>query len=97
MVRVPPHQLANLDAWIAHHPEPKPTRPEAIRRLIEAGLKAGEKIPIRNAKPGGGGQRPSGQSGQTAKPVRSSQRRTPKAASVSKEGQLRALREQGAR
>jgi hypothetical protein len=32
--------LANLDAFIAIHPEPKPSRPETIRRLIEAGLSA---------------------------------------------------------
>lgn len=39
MVRVPPLQVAALDAWIARQPDPKPTRPEAIRRLIEAGLR----------------------------------------------------------
>lgn len=39
-VRVPPDQLASLDEWIAERREPSLTRPEAIRRLIEAGLKA---------------------------------------------------------
>jgi hypothetical protein len=39
MVRLQPPQMAALDAWIAKQPEPV-TRPEAIRRLIEAGLKA---------------------------------------------------------
>jgi hypothetical protein len=29
-----------LDAWIAAQPEPKQSRPEAIRRLIEIGFKA---------------------------------------------------------
>ena len=29
---------AALDAWIAAQPEPKPTRPEAIRRLLERAL-----------------------------------------------------------
>jgi hypothetical protein len=36
---------------IAQQPDPKPTRPEAIRRLVEAGLRAGNKIAIRGAKP----------------------------------------------
>jgi hypothetical protein len=30
--------LAALDAWIERQPEPKPSRPEAIRRLVEKGL-----------------------------------------------------------
>ena len=29
-----------LDTWIADQPEPKPSRPEAIRRLVEEALKA---------------------------------------------------------
>jgi hypothetical protein len=33
--RVP---LAALDAWIAAQPDPKPSRPEAIRRLVELAL-----------------------------------------------------------
>jgi hypothetical protein len=33
-------QLDALDAWIAKQDDPKPTRPEAIRRLVEIGLKA---------------------------------------------------------
>jgi hypothetical protein len=37
-VRLPPDRLAPLDAWIGQHQDPKPTRPEAIRRLIELGL-----------------------------------------------------------
>ena len=37
-VRVPPEQLARLDAWIETEPEPKPTRPDAIRKLIDRGL-----------------------------------------------------------
>jgi hypothetical protein len=32
--------LAALDAWIAKQKEPELTRPEAIRRLVELGLKA---------------------------------------------------------
>jgi hypothetical protein len=33
-VRIPPDQLAALDAWIARHPDPKPSRPEAIRIML---------------------------------------------------------------
>jgi hypothetical protein len=39
MVRLEPDQIAALDAWIKKQAEP-PTRPEAIRRLVEIGLKA---------------------------------------------------------
>jgi hypothetical protein len=39
MVRIPPDELALLDAWIKAKPVPKPSRPEAIRRLVELGLK----------------------------------------------------------
>lgn len=31
---LPPDQLAALDKWIARHPAPKPSRPEAIRQMI---------------------------------------------------------------
>ena len=34
MVRMPPADLARLDAHIAAQPEPKPSRPEAIRRVL---------------------------------------------------------------
>ena len=37
-VRFQPDKLAALDAWIARQPEPQPSRPEAIRQLIENGL-----------------------------------------------------------
>lgn len=37
-VRIPPDRLAALNAWIARQPEPRPSRPEAIRRLVEKGL-----------------------------------------------------------
>ncbi|GEP01898.1 hypothetical protein GCM10007887_25240 [Methylobacterium haplocladii] len=39
-VRVPPSQLAPLDAWIADQPEPKPSRPEAVRVAVAEHLKA---------------------------------------------------------
>jgi hypothetical protein len=38
-VRVPPAGVAELDAWIKKH-APDLSRPEAIRRLVEIGLKA---------------------------------------------------------
>lgn len=40
-VRVRPEQLALIDAWIALHPDdvPRPSRPEAIKRLITKGLR----------------------------------------------------------
>jgi Arc/MetJ-type ribon-helix-helix transcriptional regulator len=37
-VRMPPKQLKALDAWIRTHPVPRPSRPEAIRRLVEQAL-----------------------------------------------------------
>ena len=35
-----PPMLAGLDDWIAKQKQPFPTRPEAVRRLVEFGLKA---------------------------------------------------------
>jgi len=37
--RMPREQLDRLDAWAAEQPD-KPTRPEAVRRLVEKGLKS---------------------------------------------------------
>ncbi len=39
MLRLEPEQLARLDAWIASQTDPKPSRPEAVRRLMEQGLR----------------------------------------------------------
>lgn len=39
-VRMLDGPLAELDAWIAKQKEPDLSRPEAIRRLVEIGLKA---------------------------------------------------------
>jgi hypothetical protein len=33
-----PEMAAAIDAWIAAHPEPRPSRPEAIRRLLAEAL-----------------------------------------------------------
>jgi len=38
MVRLPPPAISALDAWIAAQPEPRPTRPEAIRRCLAEAL-----------------------------------------------------------
>jgi len=40
--RFPPAELRALDAWIAGQPAPKPSRPEAVRRLVEQALKRGK-------------------------------------------------------
>jgi hypothetical protein len=39
LVRLPTPQAAKFDAWIAKQREPL-SRPEAIRRLVERGLRA---------------------------------------------------------
>jgi hypothetical protein len=36
MVRLQPTQLEALDAWIAGRDEPRPSRPEAIRIILDA-------------------------------------------------------------
>lgn len=38
-VRLYPEMSAELDAWIADQPEPKPSKPEAIRRLLRVALR----------------------------------------------------------
>jgi hypothetical protein len=43
-VRLLDTPLAKLDAWIADQKEPDLTRPEAMRRLLEIGLKAKVKL-----------------------------------------------------
>lgn len=42
-IRVPPELLTSLDQWIVRQPEPKPGRPEAIRRIVKSVLQPGEK------------------------------------------------------
>ena len=54
MVRMRAEQFEQLDGWIAQQSDPKPTRPEAIRRLIDAGLRVSEPIPIKSTAPGVG-------------------------------------------
>jgi hypothetical protein len=43
-VRVPPDELAAVDAWIAKQPD-KPSRPEALRRLAKIALTKGGRKP----------------------------------------------------
>jgi len=54
VVRMHPPMLAGLDEWIAKQKQPFPTRPEAIRRLVELGLtvktKAKQPAPARAAR-----------------------------------------------
>jgi hypothetical protein len=38
VVRMQPATLASLDAWIARQPEPWPSRPEAVRRILAEAL-----------------------------------------------------------
>ena len=49
MVRLHPDDMGRLDAWIARQREPL-SRPEAIRRLVEAGLKAKPTLPLHTKK-----------------------------------------------
>ena len=44
-VRLPPGELATLDAWIAKQDDPKPSRPEALRRLAKIALAKGGRKP----------------------------------------------------
>ena len=39
-VRLQPEHTEPLDAWIADQPDPKPSRPEAIREALSEHLKA---------------------------------------------------------
>lgn len=40
MVRLQNPDLASLDGWVEGQPDPKPSRPEAIRTLMRKGLAA---------------------------------------------------------
>jgi hypothetical protein len=46
-LRLQPPTLSQLDAWISAQPEPRPSRPEAVRLLLQRGLQpeqAGETL-----------------------------------------------------
>lgn len=47
---MPPKQLAVLDHWIATQPEPRPTRPEAIRRLLADALEGQQPVSTTDQK-----------------------------------------------
>ena len=73
-------QVKAVDDWRRHQSD-LPNRSQAIRRLIETGLKASDQSPIRNPKPRVAiAVKPCGK---TVKPARSSGRRTPKAGPAS--------------
>jgi len=38
MLRLDPANLSALDDWISAQPEPRPSRPEAIRRILAEAL-----------------------------------------------------------
>jgi len=46
-LRILPAELAAIDAWIGDQSAPEPTRPEAIRRLVQQALgrKGSQKAP----------------------------------------------------
>lgn len=48
VVRLHPNLLSPLDDWIAAQPDPKPTRPEAIRIALEDWL--GDQRPVRQGE-----------------------------------------------
>ena len=49
MLEMPPGELKSIDAWIKTQPAPRPSRPEAIRRLVEQAL-AGAQRPQKRSK-----------------------------------------------
>ena len=102
-LRLPPDQLARLDAWIASQPAPKPTRPEAVRRLIDTALTASAdskqpRVQGKGLQPTTLGRNKSAK-GAVTKGTAPSARKAPRAkpATMAKAAQIRALREQGAR
>ena len=50
VVRFQPDALAQLDAWIALTAEPKPSRPEAVRRLVAERLGEAKPTAATNAE-----------------------------------------------
>jgi hypothetical protein len=81
--------------WRREQSDP-PGRPEAIRRLIEAGLNVSEKSAPASSGGRGPAEKPA-DSGKTAAPrarkPRASERETQPAPRLTKEAQLRAMRE----
>ena len=49
-VRVPPAELDEIDAWIKQQGKPKPSRPEAIRRLVGMAIASAGPAPKRSKR-----------------------------------------------
>ena len=49
ILEMPPGELKSIDAWIKTQPAPRPSRPDAIRRLVEQAL-AGAQRPQKRSK-----------------------------------------------
>ena len=49
ILEMPPGELKSIDAWIKTQPAPRPSRPDAIRRLVEQAL-AGTQRPQKRSK-----------------------------------------------
>ena len=49
ILEMPPGELKSIDAWIKTQPAPRPSRPEAIRRMVEQAL-AGAQRPQKRSK-----------------------------------------------
>lgn len=50
LVRFRPEQRDALDAWIERQPQPRPSRPEAVRQLVQHALAGGGPKPARSLK-----------------------------------------------
>jgi hypothetical protein len=83
-----------IDEW--RYAQRIPTRAEAIRQLIQAGLKTKPGVPPGYSDPGGPGKSSMAAAPRRARKATQDRKAAP-AAPTSKEAQLRALREQGAR
>jgi ribosomal protein S11 len=49
-LEMPPDELKSIDAWIKTQPAPRPSRPEAIRRLVKQALTVGQPPQKRSKK-----------------------------------------------
>jgi hypothetical protein len=94
-MRAPSDLLRSVDDWRRHQPD-LPNRSEAIRRLIEVGLNATAKSSATSSSGGSeGARKPQRQSVVTDKPATLKPPRA-KPLGMSKEAQIRALRERDA-
>ena len=92
---IPKALLARIDDY--RFEKRLPSRSEAIRRLIEAGLQAAQTpLETSGSTPGGTRKPASAKTAPRVKNPTAPSRKTSPAAASSKEAQIRALREQGA-